>query len=86
MDTQLSFSGFFSNSKKFNPGNVYKLINSVLIVYLMNLYLKMLYVPDFYDWNRIKVRYCDGSSFTGDVEAVDPVSFTSSKEYCTVNL
>lgn len=30
------------------------------------------YNPDFYDWNRIKVRYCDGSSFTGDVEAVDP--------------
>ncbi|XP_076948926.1 pectin acetylesterase 8-like [Bidens hawaiensis] len=30
------------------------------------------YNLDFYDWNRIKVRYCDGSSFTGDVEAVDP--------------
>uniref|UniRef100_A0A2N9FFG9 Pectin acetylesterase n=1 Tax=Fagus sylvatica TaxID=28930 RepID=A0A2N9FFG9_FAGSY len=28
--------------------------------------------PDFYDWNRIKVRYCDGASFTGDVEAVNP--------------
>ncbi|GAA0139216.1 hypothetical protein LIER_35047 [Lithospermum erythrorhizon] len=28
--------------------------------------------PDFYNWNRIKVRYCDGSSFTGDVEAVNP--------------
>ncbi|CAH9080804.1 unnamed protein product [Cuscuta epithymum] len=28
--------------------------------------------PDFYNWNRVKVRYCDGSSFTGDVEAVDP--------------
>ncbi|KAM7262325.1 hypothetical protein ACFE04_021402 [Oxalis oulophora] len=28
--------------------------------------------PDFYNWNRIKVKYCDGSSFTGDVEAVDP--------------
>ncbi|XVE57251.1 hypothetical protein DITRI_Ditri04bG0076700 [Diplodiscus trichospermus] len=27
--------------------------------------------PDFYNWNRIKVRYCDGSSFTGDVEAVN---------------
>ncbi|RDY10237.1 Pectin acetylesterase 8 [Mucuna pruriens] len=48
MDTQLSFSGFFSNGRKFNP--------------------------DFYDWNRIKVRYCDGSSFTGDVEAVDPAT------------
>lgn len=28
---------------------------------------------DFYNWNRIKVRYCDGASFTGEVEAVDPV-------------
>ncbi|KAK7262745.1 hypothetical protein RJT34_30325 [Clitoria ternatea] len=48
MDKQLSFSGFFSGGKKFNP--------------------------DFYNWNRIKVRYCDGSSFTGDVEAVDPAT------------
>lgn len=30
--------------------------------------------PDFYTWNRIKVRYCDGSSFTGDVEAVNPAT------------
>ena len=21
---------------------------------------------DFYNWNRVKVRYCDGGSFTGD--------------------
>ncbi|KAM7468994.1 hypothetical protein LguiA_007177 [Lonicera macranthoides] len=30
--------------------------------------------PHFYNWNRVLVRYCDGSSFTGDVEKVDPVS------------
>jgi len=30
--------------------------------------------PDFYNWNKVKVRYCDGSSFTGDVEEVDLVS------------
>nr|GEU97122.1 pectin acetylesterase 8-like [Tanacetum cinerariifolium] len=30
------------------------------------------YNPDFYNWNRIKVRYCDGASFTGDVEKVNP--------------
>nr|XP_043628624.1 pectin acetylesterase 8-like isoform X2 [Erigeron canadensis] len=29
------------------------------------------YNPDFYNWNRIKVRYCDGASFTGDVEEVN---------------
>lgn len=28
----------------------------------------------FYNWNRVFVRYCDGASFTGDVEAIDPVS------------
>ncbi|XP_077238522.1 pectin acetylesterase 8-like [Tasmannia lanceolata] len=33
---------------------------------------KQQFNPDFYNWNRIKVRYCDGSSFTGDVENVDP--------------
>ncbi|KAF5954117.1 hypothetical protein HYC85_006973 [Camellia sinensis] len=34
--------------------------------------------PDFYNWNRIKVMYCDGSSFTGAVEAVSPMSYISS--------
>lgn len=28
--------------------------------------------PDFYNWNRVWVNYCDGSSFTGDAEHVDP--------------
>lgn len=23
---------------------------------------------DFYNWNRVKLRYCDGASFTGDAE------------------
>lgn len=32
------------------------------------------YNPDFYNWNRVKIRYCDGASFTGDVEAVNPRS------------
>ncbi|GLJ12703.1 hypothetical protein SUGI_0196240 [Cryptomeria japonica] len=27
--------------------------------------------PDFYNWNRVKVSYCDGSSFTGDVKEVN---------------
>ncbi|XLR23852.1 hypothetical protein HN51_070261 [Arachis hypogaea] len=30
--------------------------------------------PDLYNWNRVKVRYCDGSSFTSDKEEVNPVS------------
>lgn len=32
------------------------------------------YNPDFYNWNKVKVRYCDGSSFTGDVDEVDPAT------------
>ncbi|GER56204.1 pectinacetylesterase family protein, partial [Striga asiatica] len=28
--------------------------------------------PDFYNWNKVYVRYCDGSSFIGDVEAIEP--------------
>nr|GEW52596.1 pectin acetylesterase 8 [Tanacetum cinerariifolium] len=27
--------------------------------------------PYFHNWNRVIMRYCDGSSFTGDVEKVD---------------
>ncbi|PWA65275.1 pectinacetylesterase/NOTUM [Artemisia annua] len=27
--------------------------------------------PYFHNWNRVIMRYCDGSSFTGDVEEVD---------------
>ncbi|KAL8458338.1 hypothetical protein ACS0TY_036008 [Phlomoides rotata] len=28
--------------------------------------------PDFYNWNKISILYCDGASFMADVEAVDP--------------
>nr|XP_009779347.1 PREDICTED: protein notum homolog isoform X1 [Nicotiana sylvestris]XP_016454492.1 PREDICTED: pectin acetylesterase 8-like [Nicotiana tabacum] len=30
--------------------------------------------PDFYNWNKVFVRYCDGGAFTGDVEYVDHVT------------
>ncbi|KAL1541916.1 [Wnt protein] O-palmitoleoyl-L-serine hydrolase [Salvia divinorum] len=29
--------------------------------------------PDFYNWNIVEIRYCDGASFMADVEAVNPV-------------
>ena len=41
-----------------------------MLVFLYDLFVFL----DFYNWNRLKVRYCDGASFTGDVEEVDPVS------------
>ncbi|XP_060209202.1 pectin acetylesterase 7-like [Lycium barbarum] len=30
--------------------------------------------PDFYNWNKVIIAYCDGGSFTGDVEHVDPAT------------
>lgn len=27
-----------------------------------------LMIADFFNWNRVKIRYCDGASFTGDSE------------------
>lgn len=29
--------------------------------------------PEFHNWNKIYVVYCDGSSYTGDMDAVDTV-------------
>jgi hypothetical protein len=26
---------------------------------------------DFYNWNKVAIRYCDGASFSGDAEAQD---------------
>lgn len=52
------------------------LVANVVVIccatYMMQQYLVMR--ADFYNWNRVKIRYCDGSSFTGDVEAVETVS------------
>ncbi|KAL6533696.1 hypothetical protein OROHE_013529 [Orobanche hederae] len=30
------------------------------------------YNPDFYNWNKVYLIYCDGASFLGDVEEVNP--------------
>ncbi|KAG6404245.1 hypothetical protein SASPL_136489 [Salvia splendens] len=27
---------------------------------------------DFYNWNMVEIRYCDGASFVADVEAINP--------------
>ncbi|KAF3330516.1 pectin acetylesterase 5-like protein [Carex littledalei] len=29
------------------------------------------YNPDFFNWNKVKIRYCDGASFSGDVEETE---------------
>ncbi|KAL6535997.1 hypothetical protein OROHE_012841 [Orobanche hederae] len=32
--------------------------------------------PDFYNWNRVYLVYCDGSSFLGDADGIDPETKT----------
>ncbi|KAK6934838.1 Pectinacetylesterase/NOTUM [Dillenia turbinata] len=73
MDKQVTFSGILSKKQKFNPGVLSFLDSSVNILASEKRCLKCEFkIADFYNWNRIRVRYCDGSSYTGDVEAVDP--------------
>ena len=31
---------------------------------------------DFYNWNKVKIRYCDGASFSGNVKDEFQVIFT----------
>ncbi|XP_040985859.1 pectin acetylesterase 8-like isoform X2 [Juglans microcarpa x Juglans regia] len=53
-------------------GSSKEMVKEVAFSGLLSKYQK--FNPDFYNWNRIKVSYCDGASFTGDVEAVDPAT------------
>nr|GLL36844.1 pectin acetylesterase 8-like isoform X3 [Ipomoea trifida] len=39
--------------------------------------------PDFCNWNRVFIHYCDGSSYTGDVGTVDPGSGKMLPSSCT---
>ena len=35
---------------------------------------------EFYNWNRVKVRYCDGGSFSGDVDEHVEVTLENSNQ------
>jgi len=82
MNKDFGFSGILGGKQSTNPGSQFFLFLIFLFNKLMISFLMLLMqwdwigfgdFADFYNWNRIKVRYCDGSSFTGDIEAVDPV-------------
>ena len=70
MVKEANFTGILSNEQKFNPGMTFL---CHLLIWLMQINKFPFPFLDFYDWNRVRVRYCDGASFTGDVEAVNPV-------------
>ncbi|MBA0689957.1 hypothetical protein Goari_007658, partial [Gossypium aridum] len=74
------FSGILSNNASLNPGSLHYLISQ--LPYLLRLVCGKVAVGhvilagttgfsgglsyDFYNWNRVKLRYCDGASFSGD--------------------
>jgi len=80
MERQLQFTGIMSNRPEENPGILLKhhtvplltkkknIAVDYLVVYLCCAVVMMFFfcLLDFYNWNRVKVRYCDGGSFTGD--------------------
>ncbi|XP_031096644.1 pectin acetylesterase 3-like isoform X2 [Ipomoea triloba] len=39
--------------------------------------------PDFCNWNRVHVHYCDESSFTSDIETVNSISYNLSPNHLT---
>ncbi|XLR50253.1 hypothetical protein S83_000925 [Arachis hypogaea] len=73
MDTQSGFYGILNNQQVYNPGWYIQSYTTHIHIHIVLCYVMHLF-PDFYNWNRIKIRYCDGSSFTGDVEEVDPIN------------
>ena len=74
MVKQFGFSGLLSSQQKSNPGRISQFPSGLVLLLDAFILTDILFEHvDFYNWNRIKVRYCDGSSFTGDL--VNPVSY-----------
>lgn len=52
----------------------------------------MIIFSDFFSWNRIKIRYCDGASFSGDSQnavrgdasSFSPLTSCRSHRFCSV--
>ncbi|KAL2517361.1 Pectin acetylesterase 8 [Abeliophyllum distichum] len=63
--------------KRVQDSNLGSSVNKTKIIYFQGMLSKtQTNNPDFFSWNKVYVGYCDGSSFTGDVEAVDPAILT----------
>lgn len=78
MANTIPFDGILNNSISTNPGMLqnydkFWFLHDMFVLSwssdVSNFYL----FPDFYNWNRALIAYCDGGSFSSDVEEVDPV-------------
>jgi hypothetical protein len=45
---------------------------------------RALSATDFHNWNRVKVRYCDGGSFSGDVETPAEAHIPGTTHVCSL--
>ncbi|PQM36345.1 hypothetical protein Pyn_31612 [Prunus yedoensis var. nudiflora] len=76
MEKNIAFTGILSNKAEENPGFSLKLnanlsktiLASTFFWFCVDPHLIIYGIADFFNWNRVKLRYCDGASFTGDGE------------------
>lgn len=87
MERQVRFSGILSSDPAQNPGNfsitylfsasisfthlILKLISTELVSFNL---MSFAHALDFFSWNKVKIRYCDGASFAGHAESEFKVS------------
>jgi hypothetical protein len=70
---------FFSNPASSDLSDIFHamvLYRHYICTLLRNISFK---TADFYNWNKVKVRYCDGGSFSAKVEDEFQVSRTFCK-------
>lgn len=71
MEKEIPFTGILSNKPEENPGfhSIHLFIRNrhILLLFFRSTYvIVFLAFADFFNWNRVKLRYCDGASFAGD--------------------
>lgn len=71
-EDEVDFQGVLSSDPSLNPGRrhlcVLTFFGSAFRCLVLNLCLSFV-VVEFFNWNRVKIRYCDGASFAGHPEA-----------------
>jgi len=82
MEKEIPFTGILSNKAEENPGffsvekiEMIKFFSFLFLVICISRFVHVIVriFVDFFNWNRVKLRYCDGASFAGDSE--DEVQF-----------
>jgi hypothetical protein len=75
---EVPFFGVLSSDPSQNPGTLREIFSSfsvVAFVYIYGSFFEDLYsclcclFVDFFNWNRVMIRYCDGACFSGHPEA-----------------